>query len=143
MKHTGPAPEHAIVLFDGVCNFCSHSVQFIIRRDRAAYFRFAPLQSGIAEGWLRGHVNSPVPDSIVLIEGNRIYTESGAALRICRHLDGLWKAFYFLLLIPRPIRDAAYRMFAKHRYRLFGRQEACMIPAPDIRERFLSLDGGE
>jgi predicted DCC family thiol-disulfide oxidoreductase YuxK len=143
MGYRSADSEHAIVLFDGVCNFCSHSVQFIIRRDRKGYFRFASLQSVIAGELLRDRVLSHVPDSIVLIEQNRVYTESGAVLRISRRLNGLWKVLYVLMLIPRPIRDAAYRLFAKHRYRLFGREEACMIPLPDIRARFLSIDQGK
>ncbi|MFC3884643.1 thiol-disulfide oxidoreductase DCC family protein [Bacillus songklensis] len=132
--------KHSVVLFDGECGFCNRSVKFIIRRDRKGHFRFASLQSSIAESVLAGHRSASPFDSIVLIEGERIYTESTAVLRICRKLDGLWKGLYVLIVIPGPIRNAFYRWFAKHRYHFLGKQEACMIPAPEMRKRFLNMD---
>jgi predicted DCC family thiol-disulfide oxidoreductase YuxK len=77
-------------------------------------------------------------DSIVLIEDDRAYLHSTAALRIARKLNGLWPAFYAFIIVPRPLRDRAYKLFAKYRYKLFGRQDACMIPTPDVRARFMS-----
>lgn len=132
--------EHAVVLFDGVCTFCNRSVQFIIKRDRSGYFRFASQQSGAGSALLAGLPEAAGTDSIVLIEQGRAYTESTAVLRIARRLDGLWKAAYLAIVIPRPVRDLVYRSFARRRYRWFGKESACMMPTPDIRERFLSMD---
>jgi predicted DCC family thiol-disulfide oxidoreductase YuxK len=131
---------HAVVLFDGVCSFCNKAVRFIIRRDRNAYFRFASLQSDAGIALLAGHRQAPRLNSIVLIENGRVFTESSAALRIARRLDGGWKAAAVLLAVPKPVRDFAYRAFARRRYRWFGKQESCMIPAPEQRARFLDWD---
>lgn len=129
----------AIILFDGVCNFCNASVNFVIARDRAGYFKFAPLQSEIGEDVIERHgIDTTETDSVILVEDNFAYTHSTAALRIARRLDGLWSWLFLFIVIPRPIRDVLYRLFARYRYRLFGRQDACMMPTPDIRDRFLS-----
>jgi predicted DCC family thiol-disulfide oxidoreductase YuxK len=128
----------AIVLFDGVCNFCNGSINFVIEHDKAGYFKFSPLQSGIGENLLARHgVDRSETDSVVLIENEEVYTHSTAALRIARHLGGIWSLGYALIIVPRPIRDYLYKTFAKYRYRLFGRQDACMMPTPEIRTRFL------
>ncbi|PAD34679.1 thiol-disulfide oxidoreductase DCC family protein [Terribacillus saccharophilus] len=127
----------AIILFDGVCNLCNNSVQFIIKHDKAAYFKFASLQSDFG-GQLKeakqipGHV-----DSIILVENGKVYMQSSAILRISRHLNGPWKLAAAALIIPRPLRDGLYRYVAKNRYRWFGRQDQCMLPSPDLKERFL------
>lgn len=129
----------AIILFDGVCNFCNASVNFVIARDRAGFFKFAPLQSEIGENVIERHgIDTTETDSVILVEDNFVYTHSTAALRIARRLDGLWSWLFLFIVIPRPIRDVFYRLFARYRYRLFGRQDACMMPTPDIRARFLS-----
>lgn len=128
----------AIVLFDGVCNFCNSSVNFIIERDKAGYFKFAPLQSQIgAELTAKHGIDTSLTDSVILIEDGQAYTHSAAALRIAKRLGSAWSWLHALVMVPRPIRDWAYTLFAKYRYRLFGRQDACMIPTPGIRERFL------
>lgn len=128
----------AIVLFDGVCNFCNASVNFVIERDKAGYFRFAPLQSEIGEELVAKHgIDRAETDSVIVVENDRAYTHSSAALRIAKQLDGLWSWSYGFIIVPKPIRDFFYRLFAKHRYRLFGRQDACMMPTPEIRARFL------
>lgn len=130
---------NAIVLFDGVCNFCNASVNFVIERDRAGYFKFAPLQSAIGEEMIERHgIDTTETDSVILVEDNIAYTHSTGALRIARRLDGIWSWFYLFIVIPRPIRDVFYRLFARYRYRLFGRQDACMMPTSEIRARFLS-----
>lgn len=129
--------EHSIILFDGVCNVCSSSVQFIIRRDRKGRFRFASLQSGIADQLLAGHPLTGKMHSIVLIENGKLFTESTAVLRIAGKLDGFWKAAAIFLVLPKGIRDPLYRWFARNRYRWFGKRDSCMIPSPEIRERFL------
>lgn len=128
----------AIVLFDGVCNFCNASVNFVIERDTAGYFKFAPLQSEIGEELVAKHdINTAETDSVIVVENDRAYTHSSAALRIAKQLDGIWSWSYAFVVVPKPIRDLAYRVFAKYRYRLFGRQDACMMPTPEIRARFL------
>lgn len=128
-----------IVLFDGVCNLCDRSVQFIIRHDPTGRFRFASLQSDAGQTLLReyGIADSP-PESIVLVEGDRLFTHSTAALRIARHLRFPWSLAAVFLLVPPPIRNSVYRMIARNRYRWFGKKEACLLPSPDIRARFLS-----
>lgn len=135
------AQKHAIILFDGVCNLCNHSVQFIIQHDCEGYFLFASLQSRMAESLFSAYqIPSSRLGSIVLIEEGRFFTESTAVLRICRRLDGLWKGLNVLVIIPRVIRDALYRRFAMHRYKFFGKKETCILPTPEIRERFLEID---
>lgn len=126
-----------ILLFDGVCNFCNSSVQFIIKRDKNAYFRFASIQSDAGQALLAQYKISTEIDSVILIEGSQAYTESTAALKVCRHLDGAWQLFYVLLLLPPFMRNFFYRLFAKNRYRLFGQKEACMLPTAEQRARFL------
>lgn len=131
----------AIVLFDGVCNLCTGAVQFIIQRDPQGYFRFASLQSEYAQALLREH-NMSIPldgrdDTVALIEDGRIYTHSDAGLRIARRLSGPVRLAAPLILIPRFIRDAVYRLIARYRYRVFGRQDVCWMPTPELRARFL------
>lgn len=129
----------AIVLFDGVCNFCNSSVNFIIARDKEGYFKFAPLQSEAAEELLAdAEIDRGETDSIVLIEEGEVYVYSTAALRIARRLDGLWPVFYAFFIVPRPIRNFFYKLFAKYRYRMFGKKDQCMIPTVEMRNRFLN-----
>ncbi|MBU5210641.1 thiol-disulfide oxidoreductase DCC family protein [Heyndrickxia oleronia] len=126
-----------IILFDGVCNFCNGSVQFIIKRDQNKYFKFASLQSEVGAKLLMEYgVNSSL-DSFVLIEDGKLYTKSEAALLVCRSLNGLWKWGYAFRIIPLPIRNWIYEMIAKNRYRWFGKRDSCMIPSKEDQERFL------
>ena len=128
----------AIVLFDGVCNFCNATVNFVIERDKAGYFKFAPLQSEIGEELVAKHgIDTADTDSVIVVENDRAYTYSSGALRIAKKLDGIWSWTYAFIVVPKPIRDLAYKLFAKHRYRLFGRQDACMMSTPETRARFL------
>lgn len=128
----------AIVLFDGVCNFCNGAVNFVIEHDRGGYFKFAPLQSELGiELRSKFGISQADTDSVVLVQDEKAYLHSTAALRIGKRLDGIWSWTYIFIIVPRPIRDWAYRTFAKYRYRLFGRQEACMLPTADVRSRFL------
>jgi len=130
--------QNATVLFDGVCNFCNDSVNFIIRRDSKGYFKFAPLQSEAGKKLLEEfEIDAIETDSIVLIENNRAFTYSSGALRIARNLDGLWSGFYGLIIVPKFLRDFCYKQFAKRRYSFFGKKDTCMIPTPEVRERFL------
>ena len=131
----------AVILFDGVCNFCNGSVNFIIERDREGYFKFAPLQSEIGEKLLKEHgIDKTVTDSVVLIKDDKAYTHSTAALQVARKLDGAWRCFYYLIFVPRPLRDAFYKLFARFRYKLFGKKDECMLPTPEIRARFLATN---
>jgi len=127
----------SIVLFDGVCNFCNDSVNFIIRHDRDNKFKFATLQSDIGQE-LRAEYNVGEDiDSIVLIENDQAFTHSAAGLRIAKALGGIWSLGYIFIIVPAVIRDWFYKLFARYRYWLFGKKEVCMIPTPEVRERFL------
>ena len=133
-----PVAGHAIVLFDGVCNVCSSSVNFVIKRDAKRYFLFAPLQSPAGRAWQeRLGLDAESLDTTVLIEDGRAYLRSAAALRIARKLGGLYPLFYAFIVIPPFLRDFAYDWFARRRYRWFGRRDACMTPTQDVRDRFL------
>jgi predicted DCC family thiol-disulfide oxidoreductase YuxK len=129
--------ESSIILFDGVCNLCNHAVQFIIRRDPHNCFRFASIQSSIGQQLIAQFPNLDGFDSIILIEGDRAYTRSTAALRIAKKMNLFWKAAYLFIIIPRPLRDRIYKFVADNRYRWFGKQDTCMLPNPEIRNRFL------
>ncbi|MBZ5534873.1 MAG: thiol-disulfide oxidoreductase DCC family protein [Acidobacteriia bacterium] len=134
-----PGAETSIILFDGVCNFCNGSVRFIINRDPQKHFKFAPLQSPAAQTLLQKHGLSLEPlDTFILIEEGKTYSRSTAALRIARQLKGLWPALYVLILVPRAIRDSLYNILARNRYKLFGRRGTCMIPSPELRDRFMT-----
>ena len=128
----------SVVLFDGVCNFCNGAVNFIIRHDGEKKFKFAPLQSEIGGQMQAKYGISKDVDSIILVENDKAYTHSTAGLRVAKGLGGIWSIAYVFIIVPAFIRDWAYRLFAKNRYRLFGRQDACMLPTPDVRERFLT-----
>lgn len=129
---------HAVVLFDGVCNLCNASVTFVIDRDAAGYFRFAPLQSDEGRRLLADHAHGePDLNSVMLIEDGRLYTRSAAALRVAHRLKGLWSWLYVFIVVPAPLRDAVYDFVARHRYRWFGKQDACRVPTPELRARFL------
>ena len=130
--------NHPIVLFDGVCNLCHRTVQFVIAHDSAARFRFAPLQSDAAQRLLRERAAvGPLPDSVALIEGGRLYTRSTAALRIARGLRFPWPLLYGLIIVPRPLRDVIYDLIARYRYKWFGRRDSCMMPSAKVQGRFL------
>ena len=128
----------AVVLFDGVCNFCDASVKFVLDRDEVGYFRFGALQSPAARPYLERCGLSPDElSTVVLVEGDRCYTRSTAALRITRKLGGAWPLLYALVVVPRPLRDVAYGWFARNRYRWFGKRDECRVPSPALRARFL------
>lgn len=128
----------SIILFDGVCNLCAWSVRFIIERDAGKRFQFASLQSSTGQRLLTDHgIGCDRMDSFVLIEDERAYMESSAALRVVRHLGGLWPSLYIGIILPRFIRDPLYRLIAKNRYRWFGKQESCLVPTPELKSRFI------
>jgi predicted DCC family thiol-disulfide oxidoreductase YuxK len=131
-------PAKNIVLFDGVCNLCNSLVRFIIKRDRTGKFKFASLQSEIGQQWLKrfGLAKNEF-ESFVLIQDDKYYLKSAAALKVLKELGGIWKLFYVFILIPRPVRDFIYNLIAKSRYKIFGKRDVCMIPTPELKERFL------
>lgn len=134
-----PLPAGAVILFDGICNFCNRWVDVVIKHDPHGVFRFAAQQSPGGQAMLRARrLSWTTPMSIVLLAGDRVYVDSEAIVRICARLRGPWRACALLAVIPRPVRDAVYRWIAKHRYRWFGVSEACRVPAPDLAERFIT-----
>lgn len=133
--------EPTIILFDGVCNLCSRSVRFVIARDPHAHFRFAALQSEAARRiCAERSISMPTalePDSIVVIADGKSLERSDATLAIAARLPLPWSLLRIFRAIPRPLRDWLYRLVAKNRYRWFGRTDACMMPTPEIRARFI------
>jgi len=125
------------ILFDGVCNLCNGFVQFVIARDPAAQFRFGALITPAAQDLLRAAGVTNAPDSIVLLEHDGVYFQSDAALRIARRLTFPWPLAYGLVVVPRFVRDWVYDIIAARRYKWFGRRDACMVPTPDLKQRFL------
>lgn len=126
----------AIVFFDGVCHLCQGAVKFIIRRDPRGRFHFASLQSSSAQKLLAGRLVD-TGDTMLLLEKVRIYSRSAAALRIAKGLRFPWPLLYIFIVVPPAVRNAVYRWIAANRYKWFGKAEACMIPTPDIKRRFL------
>jgi predicted DCC family thiol-disulfide oxidoreductase YuxK len=130
--------DYAIVLFDGVCNFCNASVNFIIDRDPKNRIRFAPLQSEAGKKLLQKlNLSTAELDSIVFIEGEKYYIKSAAVLRIAKMLQGFWPLLYGFIAIPPFLRDAVYDIIARNRYNWFGKTETCRIPTPELKKRFL------
>lgn len=127
----------AIVLFDGECNLCNSSVQFIIKRDPAGYFKFASLQSETGRELLKQYGVSHQIDSLIVIENQRVFSKSSAALQICRKLNGFWRFLSVLRVLPPFIRDFLYDLVAKNRYNWFGKRESCMLPTAEMKKRFL------
>jgi predicted DCC family thiol-disulfide oxidoreductase YuxK len=126
-----------VILFDGVCNLCNHSVQFIIRHDHRSQFHFAALQSGFGMAQLLHFgIEQGMLNTVILIHHGKAYQKSNAALEIAKKLSGLWPALYIFKLVPRFMRDGMYDLIAKNRYKLFGRLDECMIPTPELKSRF-------
>ncbi|HEV8081401.1 MAG TPA: thiol-disulfide oxidoreductase DCC family protein [Chitinophagaceae bacterium] len=131
--------QKPIVLFDGVCNLCSRAVQFIIRHDKKKQFMFTSLQSEAGQKILAQY-NFPLEElnSFILIENNKAYTRSTGALKIAKKLNGIWPWLYNFIIIPKIFRDSIYDLFAKNRYKWFGKKDACMIPTQELKARFLN-----
>ncbi len=128
----------SIILFDGVCNLCNGFVQFIIKHDRAAQFKFGMLQSEQAAKILAAYpLNNQTMNSVVLLENGKLFTKSTAALRIARKLDGGWRMCYAFIILPAFMRDAVYALIAKYRYSVFGKKASCMVPNADLKRRFI------
>jgi predicted DCC family thiol-disulfide oxidoreductase YuxK len=127
-----------VILFDGVCNLCNSSVQFVLKRDKQDVFRFASLQSEVAEQLLKQYQH-PVSqlNTFILIENGKVYSRSTAALRVFKKLAGLWPLLYVFIIVPPFIRNAVYNFIASHRYKWFGKKEECWIPSPYVKNKFL------
>ena len=131
--------KNPILLFDGVCNLCNHSVQFCIDNDKNGKIHYASLQSDVGQSYLtKLKMSGTDLNSVVLIEGERFYTKSDAPLRLVKYFDKkIWRLSAIFFIVPKFIRDAVYNYIAKNRYKWFGKQESCVLPTPDLRSRFL------
>ncbi len=127
-----------IVIFDGVCNLCARSVQFILRHESEPRFQFSPVQSAAGARLLAAHGYSAANvATFVLLSEGKMYTRSTAALRIARHFKGAWQLLRALWIVPRPLRDLLYDLVARNRYSWFGKADSCLMPTPELSARFL------
>jgi len=132
-----------VLLYDGVCGFCDKTVQIILSHDKHGTMRFAALQSNYGQAILAKYASLQNVDSLILQETSlktgeeRVFMRSTAALRIAAYLGGMWKLCLITYLLPASVRDWIYDLFARHRYRLFGKYESCAIPSKEVRERFI------
>ncbi len=130
--------QHKIILFDGVCNLCNTSVAFVIKRDIKDVFQFAALQDEAGKLLLEKHaIDSSETDSIILVDGEKAYTKSTAALQIAKNLGGAYPLLYAFMIVPKFFRNWVYDYVAKNRYKWFGKIDSCMIPSPELRSKFL------
>ena len=130
--------QHKIILFDGVCNLCNTSVKIVIRNDKKDCFRFAALQSDIGKDYItKFNIDSTETDSIILIDQEKAYVKSTAALYISKSLSGAYPLLFGFIIIPKFIRNWVYDFVARNRYRWYGKKESCMIPTPELRAKFL------
>ena len=128
----------SVILFDGVCNLCNRSVQFVIKHDPEGKFMFTSLQSESGQKLLKEYkLPANEFNSFILLENGRAYTRSTGALKVARRLKSGWKLLYGFIIVPRFIRDPVYNWIARNRYRWFGKTETCMIPSPELTNRFL------
>lgn len=125
-----------IILFDGECNFCSRSVQFIMKRDKSKQFKFASLQSDTGKSLIKTYNIPKTIDSVVLIENDQAFIKSTATLKIALRLDGLWNILYIFIVVPKPIRNIVYDLIAKNRHR-FIKNNQCKIPTKEELDRFI------
>jgi len=130
---------HNLILFDGVCNFCNSAVQIVIEIDRQKIFKFAAIQSELGQQLYRQHGLDPIDiQTLMLVDGERVLTRSDAVLEVLARLDGGWQLLSGFRAMPQPLRDWAYSEFARQRFVLFGRRDACMVPTPELQERFIA-----
>jgi predicted DCC family thiol-disulfide oxidoreductase YuxK len=150
-SHPGSVTPGTIILFDGVCNLCNASVLWLIKRDTRGVLRFAALQSAAgqrvmrAAGWSDEQIQAGAnaPDSVILVDQGRVYERSDAALVIAGRLGLPWSLARVGWVVPRFMRDGVYRWVARNRYRWFGKREACMVPTPELRARFMHGSSAE
>lgn len=136
-------PE-TVMLYDGLCGLCNSTVQFVLKYDRRGTLRFAPLQSSYAQAIIARHPRLQGVDSVVYYEKNSkgdesVSIRSDAALRLVSYLGGWWRLLLIARIIPSTLRDRLYNLVAHYRYRVFGKHESCMIPSPEVRDRFVDL----
>ena len=130
--------SNRVILFDGVCNFCNSTVNFVIERDKKTIIKFAALQSDAGQQLLKQfNLSTSQFNSFIYIEDGKVFTQSTAALRVCKNLSALWPLLYGFIMVPEFIRDGIYKWIAKNRYKWFGKKDQCMIPSPEVRSRFL------
>ncbi|GEC58537.1 putative DCC family thiol-disulfide oxidoreductase YuxK [Bradyrhizobium japonicum] len=130
-------PDDDVILYDGVCIFCSRWVRFVIARDTARRFRFTPIQSGYGTRLAKSFgIDPDDPDTNAVVHGGVAYMKSDAALTVLSHLPG-WGWTRTLFAVPKPLRDAVYSLIARNRYRIFGKYETCFVPDADMRARVL------
>ena len=129
---------HKIILFDGVCNLCNSTVIRVIKNDKNDLFRFTTLQGAVGQVIVTEHgIDTSKTDSIILIDNNKAYTKSTAALRIAKNLSGAYPLLYGFIIIPNFIRDWVYDFIAKNRYKWYGKKDSCMIPTSELKAKFL------
>lgn len=132
-----PLPNK-LIIFDGVCNLCNASTNFIIQRDPNALFTFTPVQSDTGIRLLSDlGIDPSDPSTFVLIQNGEVFLKSDAALEIAKHLTGAWPILSYLRFIPNIIRDSIYNLIAKNRYKIMGKRNSCMIPTAEIKARFI------
>ncbi len=129
--------KNPLILFDGVCNLCNSSINFVIDRDKDQRFRFASLQSDLGQAIVARYRGKLDLDSVVLYQNGQILEKSDAALAIASKLSGLWPMLSVFKIIPRPLRDVVYDWVAKNRYKWFGKKDSCRIPTPELKSLFL------
>ncbi|WP_373541078.1 thiol-disulfide oxidoreductase DCC family protein [Chamaesiphon sp.] len=127
-----------LILFDGVCNFCNSAVQMVIEIDRRKIFKFASIQSELGQQLYHQHGLDPIDiQTLMFVDGDRVLTKSDAVLEVLARLDGGWQLLAGFRAMPQPLRDWAYGEFARQRFVLFGRRDTCMVPTPELQERFI------
>jgi predicted DCC family thiol-disulfide oxidoreductase YuxK len=130
--------EHPVIFFDGVCNLCVGSVQFIIKHDRKKIFRFASLQGELGKNiLLEANLNENDLSTFILWKDEKMYTKSAAALEVVKHLSGAWKLLYGLIILPSFLRDYFYTIISKHRYKWFGKKKECWMPTDEMKYLFM------
>ncbi len=130
--------DKKIILFDGVCNLCNDAITFVIKRDPHDHFRYAPLQGETGAHFIKKYnIDTTKVDSIILIDQDNVYIKATAALKIACHLSGAYPLMRIFFIIPSFVRNWAYDYIAKNRYKWYGKKEACMIPTPELKAKFL------
>ena len=134
MTYSGP-----ILFFDGVCNLCNSSVRFVIRYDRKQIMKFAPLQSDLGRsiGYELG-LNTDQLQSIIYLKDGQYFQKSRAVIEVLTDMGGIWRLARLFLILPKSLADWFYDQMAMHRYQWFGKQNSCMVPSPEVQERFLN-----
>ncbi|MBN9295527.1 MAG: DUF393 domain-containing protein [Filimonas sp.] len=135
---SAPVTQDPVILFDGECNLCNGAVQFVIRHDKTQRFRFAALQSAFGQTVKQTHNIPASLDSFLLLEDNKLYSQSTAALRVAKKLNALYPVLYGFIIIPPFIRNGIYNFIARNRYKWFGKRDSCMIPTKELQSLFIN-----